>query len=332
MEDFPDELLERIISFLSIGDAKQVSLCSRRFYNVALRRIWSFPRFIISCPETCNMLCRIDFRTCPVRCKEICSGILHLPIRELHSRDFLFWPPSLLHINTLKLLYLDGRCGSIEVNDLHYMKGMDRIIIHTSSLSKRIENYVPVMQNLSCSLITDGPELDFNRLKEIRNIEIEILDIQWIVFRGTEPKEFVKLLLDVRPKRLFVKAFIFVERPSLQFSIHDIEVMDKNDIRVEELSTAFLLEPNNPFLWDVVSKMKYLKSFYIEKGVGFTLKDLEKFNVEAINVWTEQLFCRSMCGDIGWMVELCLEEGCFTCLGDIFTSRSCVELKRNYEI
>ena len=320
MENFPDELLEKIINFLSKKDAKNVSLCSRRLYRVALRRIWSAPRF------TSN------------RTK---AQILHLPIQVLHTKDFSRISIDVLQISTLKLLYLDGY-NSVKVSDLHKLEGVQhKIIIHSSALSERIENYVPAMNNLKCSLITDGPLLDFEQLKQIQNIEIELLDMNRIAFHDNDPKEFMHLLMNMRPTKLFFTDLSYGrDRP--QFSIHDLEVIIKNDIRLIELSSLFLSESamNNPLLWDVISKMKYLTSFYMTGGVKFTLRQLEKFGVECIS--NRRNTKRTMEYIQCTVLYLWLEDGLIEaeaeagvelvdCLDTILTVRSTIHLMRNYD-
>ena len=90
----------------------------------------------------------------------------------------------------------------------------------------------------------------------------------------------------------------------------------------------------------VISKMKYLRSFYMEGGVKFTLRQLEKFGVECISnrINTKRTMEYIQC----MVLYLWLEDGLIEaeaeagvelvdCLDTILTVRSTIHLMRNYD-
>ena len=88
----PNELLKTIITLLDIKGAKNVALCSKRMYDLALERIWSKPRFRGS-----------------IKGSLFLEKISKFPIQELHASDFYCrWGQIAAAFPNLKLLHIDG--------------------------------------------------------------------------------------------------------------------------------------------------------------------------------------------------------------------------------
>ena len=87
----PNEMVKIIISLVSIEDAKNIALTSKRMYQLSLSRIWN----------------RLRMRKISLY---FLLKNLHQPIQELHTCDFDFhiqdkqcWPV----LQKLKVLYID---------------------------------------------------------------------------------------------------------------------------------------------------------------------------------------------------------------------------------
>ena len=95
LPELPYELIEKIVSHLSVKDAKSLSLLSKSYLPVCQSKIWKAPRF--------------KRRLLPTELKSLTD----LPIREFHIMDLKFTnafeiTEVLQIMGNLKILHLDG--------------------------------------------------------------------------------------------------------------------------------------------------------------------------------------------------------------------------------
>ena len=218
MENLPNELLEEIICYLNLEDAKSLSLCSKRMKQLTARRIWSVPRFtIISSRELIK----------EVRCKE-------KPIKTLHLSDFRYRThvrtyQSFAQIPTLAVIDIDEYVSLYDI-PLQYFK--DRYHLHIShvSITDRYTNYANILEELDCSIYfnsfytyfsphytyfiyTPPYRWSLQRLTYFENIKITKLDLDCIYFEKEicEYQQFKRLISFIKrnnPKELLLEGKI----------------------------------------------------------------------------------------------------------------------------
>ena len=119
----PVELSQLIISnYFDIASVKQISLTSKTMNSLAMQRMWAKPRF--SKPKDTDFLRKIS----------------HLPINELHTKDFKCSFIELTqYIPQLKLLHVDsdriqqgGKLSFPMISSMRFLKLP--LILHTKSL------------------------------------------------------------------------------------------------------------------------------------------------------------------------------------------------------
>ena len=95
---FPNEILKKIISFLSKEDAKNVAFTSRRMYQLTLTRLWS----------------KVKYRFNKTRSLHFLRKIRNFPIKEMYSANFSCTLKEIVEtVPQLKLLHVFHRNSGI---------------------------------------------------------------------------------------------------------------------------------------------------------------------------------------------------------------------------
>ena len=76
LEDLPNEIIQIIVSNVTVKDAKNFALCSKRMNRLSLDRIWN-------CPSIDHQLGLKEFIQFPIR--KICSSQLSFSIKNKES-------------------------------------------------------------------------------------------------------------------------------------------------------------------------------------------------------------------------------------------------------
>ena len=121
----PDELVKMLITYLDIEAVKNLALTSKKMHTFTTERLWSKLHYFT-----------IKFRGSA----DFLEKISHLPIQEIHMKDFNTCPPLWIGetLPDLKLLHIDRwPSRDLVLESGHFENLKVPIVLHTNMLKMR---------------------------------------------------------------------------------------------------------------------------------------------------------------------------------------------------
>ena len=288
----PKELIQMIISFLDIEDAKNMALTSKGLHSLTLQRLWRYP--------------------CYSELKDLyfLEKISQFPIGVLHTRDFdCTWLEVTSLVPQLKCLHVD-KCGrfrdtavDVSTSRLPFLKKIP-LIVHTDAFKIKEEDdfqkFFDILKSINVkALFIDHESFDFDptfqwSLEQFKmfakNFKISMLYIDCLAINAGNVNEFIHAI--AINKNCYI---IFPElEGSYEFTIEDLELMVKLDLRVVKIESSRLDASNEiehllKFV-EIIKKMRYLEEFQLSID-HFVLQDvmtmsrLVKLPIRFITSW-----------------------------------------------
>ena len=285
-EVLPNEILKLIISFLCKKDAKNVALTSKRMHDLALERIWYKVSPKWSLREKIIEQKDVDFY----------KKLSHLPIREISICYFWRWQCEEVAktFPYLSLLHLDHVSANLKrVRSKYFQQFKMPIALYTEIFKICRQSHFDELLKVikSCNvlklIINHHPYESRNQIRWSPNFlkmfvnevpEIEI-SVKCLAFNEKDNEELFKVM--ATNKNCMVYFPQDANKTCLRlFSVKDIELMAKYDIRLTELSSEYMMMPGNDErsqkrFAEALAKLKHLKSFkfYSEYSSPMTIEN-----------------------------------------------------------
>ena len=270
METLPNELMQMILSHVSIRDAKNFSQTSKRMHSLTLSKIWKCPRFKTK-----------------ISLKEL-KRIPKYPIEEIHTSDFdvdFNDKKSWEIFSRFKLLHVDHK-DKLSLSDLIEVAFTGELVVHSKSLTIMEKNdFQDLLKFVCCNKVRsliinhefewDSVGCDFEKHRPWSLVELKLVSENSYISEVS----FNCLGIDSSNFDDFVELFAAMGNFNLSMDLElarddDEEFMLKprhlesliaKDIRVTRLDDGYF----DPFDFDVdflriFCQLKYLEVLYLE--------------------------------------------------------------------
>ena len=257
----PNELLEMLISYMDIQDAKRLSQTSKRMYQLTLSRIWSKPSFkVFKTPDFLQKISKF-----PVKC---------LGTRSFQDCFLMMFEKSFPQLDKL---YVNSS-KNFKVEDFDKV-GL-RMILHTEAIqfTPRTHYFTQIMKILTSTDVKQlylnhdvdylnerNGRLSLDQLEELnQTVPIVSLSVDCIDVNENNLAQFIKVLAGF--KNCEVSMTYITNEGRYLFTVEDLESMVEHDIKVTYIMSDALktdgLSENFGLFAPVLKQMKYLEDFY----------------------------------------------------------------------
>ena len=261
LNSLPAEILDIIISYLNVEDAKEMSLTSKKMYSLTLSRIWSKPKF------EDDKVYEIAFL----------QKISKFPILELHAKNFdCSWLEIAALVPHLKLLHLDitrgGKRFSPKESRLPYLKIPVTIYTNTFTLIEN-EHFDDLLEIIDTAPVKEmvidhrSLYLPLERLKKlVGKVDVIQLSTNCVDLNSENVVDFVDIVTTFKNCKVTLEDGDFLS-PHHKFAVSELELMVKQNIKVTSIDTDSLRTGNVGLNFlafaEVIRKMKYLKELNV---------------------------------------------------------------------
>ena len=279
----PNELLNKIVSYLDIYSAKQISLTSKRMHKFAISRLWAKPEWF------------------QAKDMDFLEKISNFPIQELTTWNFIdcSWLEILALVPQLKLLIINssGADRTPQESQLRHLKRLP-LVIHTISFkmihNEDIVQLCQIMETLNvhrliidhCSYAQTLFRWSFSQFKMFIG-KFPIYEITTDCFDLNESNvvEFIHIVAGIENCRVLIRRTMVSDAARYCFTLKDIELMIKLDIKVTGIETNSIKTDCNIEIFlgfaDLFRKIKHLEDFI------FSFEDFEKDNLPPMEKLTD---------------------------------------------
>ena len=273
LNQLPNELVQMILSYLSIKDTKKMSQTSKRMHSLTLSKIWKCPRF------------RKEMSL------DMFKSLLSLPIEEIHTCDFnvnFKAKKSWEIFSQFKLLHIDHK-DELPLSDIMKISFTGEIVVHTRSLKIKDQSdfklFVDFIKSNNATRLIVDHEYDWKVDFESQNQRPWTLDELKFVSERIHISEVAAYSLDIDENNFadFVDVFVTMGNFHLTmnsdlleynhrrhlFQIDELELLIEKDIRLTYLNDLYLLKDflDISEFFSTFKKMKYLKELFITDRV-----------------------------------------------------------------
>ena len=273
MDSLPNELMQMILSYLSIKDAKSLSQTSKQMHTLNLSKIWKCPRF--------KKISINDFE----------KVLTKFPMEEIHTSDFdvnfeakKTWE----FFSRFKLLHIDHK-DELPLCDLMKISFTGELVVHTRSLKIKDKNdfelFVDFVKSNNVTRLIIDHEYNWKIDFELQNQRPWTLDELKFISERIHISEVAAHCLDIGVDNFadFVDVFVSMGKFDLTmnsemhvyncrrhlFHIVDFELLIEKDIRLTYLNDLYLVRgffDIGEFL-PTLKRLKYMRELFVTKRV-----------------------------------------------------------------